>query len=83
MIDVKNEDDAINPNHYKAHAMECIDEMIVVFGVKSVIEFCKINAWKYRYRADNKGQHDTDLEKSDWYIAKAKELSEKNYGMKF
>ena len=63
-----------HPLHYTYRKHECIDEMIAMFGVDAVISFCKCNAWKYRYRADNKGTHDEDMEKADWYINKAMEL---------
>ena len=68
--------DSVNhPSHYnRVGAMECIDEMILVFGKKAVINFCLCNAWKYRYRASDKNGLE-DLEKSDWYINKAQELS--------
>ena len=69
-----------HPDHYNMHKMECIDEMLLVFGKKSVIEFCKCNAWKYRYRAGNKDDIQQDLAKSDWYINKAKELEDKKNG---
>ena len=67
--------DSVNhPSHYnRVGAMECIDEMILVFGKKAVINFCLCNAWKYRYRASDKNGLE-DLEKSDWYIKKAQEL---------
>ena len=68
------EEDVVNhPNHYKANAMECIDEMVLVFGKEAVINFCKCNAWKYRYRSEHKNGNE-DLKKADWYIAKIKEL---------
>lgn len=64
--------DMVNhPPHYKTHQMECIDEMMTVFGEKAVFYYCIINAWKYRYRAGSKGSAEEDLKKSDWYIAKA------------
>ena len=53
--------------------MECIDEMVMLFGVEETKIFCKLNAWKYRYRAADKGGIE-DLEKSDWYIQKYKAL---------
>ncbi len=66
--------DAINPKHYqRENAMECIDEMIMVFGVEAVKDFCACNAWKYRYRAADKNGAE-DLAKSDWYMAKYNEL---------
>lgn len=67
--------DMVNhPAHYNRDgAMECIDEMITVFGKDIVACFCLCNVWKYRYRASYKG-HEEDLSKSDYYMAKYKEL---------
>jgi hypothetical protein len=67
--------EAVNhPKHYgREGAMECIDEMVLVFGVEATMNFCLLNAWKYRYRAGAKGG-DEDLKKSDWYLAKYAEL---------
>lgn len=68
--------DMINkPPHY-THGMECIDEMILIFGVEKVKAFCLCNAWKYRKRALYKNG-EQDMEKSDWYINKLKELESK------
>lgn len=67
--------DAVNhPKHYgREGAMECIDEMVLVFGAEATMHFCLLNAWKYRYRAGAKGGEE-DLQKSDWYLAKYAEL---------
>lgn len=62
-----------HPKHYN-RAIECIDEMIAVFGVEVVKHFCLCNVWKYRYRASDKNGQE-DLEKSDWYMRKYMELS--------
>ena len=68
-------DNVNHPKHYERQgAMECIDEMEVIFGVEAVQTFCKLNAWKYRYRAAMKNGEE-DIRKSDWYLAKCKELS--------
>lgn len=71
----KDEIDMVNhPQHYNRDgAMECMDEMITVFGKDIVACFCLCNTWKYRYRASYKG-HEEDLSKSDYYMAKYKEL---------
>ena len=50
--------------------------MVYVFGAQAVIDFCKCNAWKYRYRAGSKGNYEEDMKKSDWYISKMMELQE-------
>jgi len=64
-----------HPKHYNREgAMECIDEMMLIFGVEAVKNFCLCNAWKYRYRAADKNGEE-DLKKSDWYLNKYKELS--------
>jgi len=81
MEDIKLENEQMSknvnhPDHYNTHPMECIDEMVVVFGIDAVIDFCKCNAWKYRYRAGSKDDVKQDLAKSDWYLNKAKELQE-------
>ena len=69
-------DTVSHPKHYnRENAMECIDEMLLVFGKKVVKDFCLCNAWKYRYRAADKNGEE-DLKKSDWYINKYKELCE-------
>lgn len=68
--------DMINhPSHYTAHGMECIDEMQLIFGKTATMHFCLLNAWKYRKRAMYKNGQE-DMDKSDWYIAKYKELKE-------
>ena len=63
-----------HPSHYcHEHGTECIDEMIAVFGIEAVRNFCLCNVWKYRYRAASKNG-DEDIRKSDWYMRKYVEL---------
>lgn len=64
-----------NPPHYTQNGMECIDELLMIFGKEAVMHFCLCNAWKYRKRAIFKNGKE-DIEKSDWYINKYKELSD-------
>lgn len=67
--------DPVNhPSHYTMGGMECIDEMILIFGKEAVKHFCICNAWKYRKRAMFKNGQE-DMDKSDWYINKYKELT--------
>ena len=67
------------PEHYnRDKAIECIEEMIAVFGKKAVANFCLCNVWKYRYRANAKNGKN-DLEKSDWYMKKYMELKEEKF----
>ena len=74
-----DKDNVNHPNHYNAPKHECIDEMIAVFGVEDVKAFCRLNAWKYRYRAGAKDgeEKEKDLAKADWYIEILMELGQK------
>ena len=67
-----------HPRHYNREgAIECIDEMVLVFGEEATAHFCLLNCWKYRYRSGLKDNGYQDLEKSDWYMRKYKELKDK------
>lgn len=66
-----------HPSHYnREDAIECIEEMVLVFGKEAVKNFCLCNVWKYRYRSSEKNG-EIDLKKSDWYMKKYLELSDK------
>lgn len=65
--------DNVNPRHYKKGTMECIDAMRLAFGDLAVSDFCRCNAFKYIWRCGDKNGHE-DLDKAEWYLAKAKEL---------
>ena len=65
--------DAVNhPKHYQGK-YECIDEMIALFGVQAVKNFCRCNVYKYRFRADRKNGEE-DIKKAEWYMEKLMEL---------
>lgn len=74
-----NEFDVVqHPRHYNRDgAMECIDEMELIFGPEMTMHFCLGCVFKYRYRSGLKDSGYQDLEKSDWYMKKYKELKEK------
>lgn len=75
------EEDVVNhPSHYTQGGMECIDEMVLIFGIEATMNFCLLNTWKYRKRAPFKGKPEEDIAKSDWYLAKYKELEERLRG---
>lgn len=77
VMDGENEGDMVNhPSHYTDSGMECIDEMIMLYGVEEVRSFCKLNAHKYRKRAMKKGGQQ-DVDKSDWYLKMYAKLSTK------
>lgn len=61
-----------HPAHYNRKGRrERIDEMIEIYGPKNVIAFCKLNAFKYEYRAGLKGGTEEDLKKAEWYRKKS------------
>ena len=63
-----------HPKHYNIEGRkECIEEMIDIFGVQDVMVFCKLNAYKYRYRHELKNGRE-DLDKAAWYMNKLMEL---------
>lgn len=71
------ENDMVNsPAHYNQSSIECIDEMILVFGKQVTADFCLGNVWKYRNRAPYKGNPIEDAKKADWYMMKYKELKD-------
>lgn len=75
--------DMVNhPPHYTNGGMEAIDEMLIVFGRKAVMDFCICNVWKYRKRALHKNKQE-DLDKADWYMSKYKELEDKDNGIEW
>jgi hypothetical protein len=65
-----------HPSYYNTGAYECIDEMIALFGINAVKDFCRCNAFKYRYRAGNKNGEsaEKDMKKCEWYTTKLMEL---------
>ena len=75
---IEEENDVVNhPSHYcQEGSMECIDEMIAIFGKSATMHFCLLNSWKYRKRAVFKNGQE-DMKKSDWYIKKYLELGGK------
>ena len=36
------------------------------FGDRAVMDFCKLNSYKYRFRADKKNGAE-DIKKAEWY----------------
>lgn len=70
LFDTIRKADKINPNHYVGQGgKQCIDYMIDQYGAEHTYWFCKLNAFKYRFRAGNKvGESSkTDYAKADWY----------------
>ena len=64
-----------HPTRYAGGKYECIDVMTDVFGVDATKSFCKLNAFKYLWREQNKNGVE-DLKKCAWYLDKLIELTE-------
>lgn len=64
-----------HPSHYKGNKYEAIEVMLDVFGKEKVSAFCELNAFKYQWRANNKGTNIQDKEKAIWYNKKYIELN--------
>lgn len=71
-----NPDVVNHPPHYETGAFECIDVMLETQGKDAVLNFCICNAFKYLYRHNRKNGVE-DIKKSQWYINKYIELSER------
>ena len=70
-----------NPSHYQSMVadlnIDCITAMRAAFGDDEVATFCKLNAFKYNWRAQSKGGN-VDIGKAIWYLNKYLELGGEN-----
>jgi len=65
------EDPVNHPSHYDGKtSIECIDSMLITFGVEYVFHFCMCNAYKYLWRHKNKNGLE-DVKKAEYYLNKA------------
>jgi hypothetical protein len=64
-----------HPKHYNQYPFEVLDMMVAIWGRERVIDYCLINAFKYRMRLGYKDDIKLDLEKERWYLDKALELN--------
>ncbi len=69
-----NVDVVKDPPHYQHGMFEVIDEMVIAFGYQKTIDFCILNAWKYRSRAPYKGKFEEDMDKANRYMEYAYQL---------
>jgi hypothetical protein len=67
-------DNVNKPAHYTSGRIEVIDMMLKCFGKEAVINYCEINAFKYRMRAGRKNNITEDIAKAMWYENKVAEL---------
>lgn len=70
-----------NPSHYQSMVadlnIDCITAMRAAFGNYETAVFCKLNAFKYVWRASSKNGNE-DIDKASWYLNKFKELGGEN-----
>lgn len=77
LFGIKPKKEQVNhPAHYQKNGKECIVAMEEEFGPLAVYHFCKLNAFKYRWRAGLKDDNsvEQDNKKAEWYDAYAKKL---------
>lgn len=70
MLEPVEEKEMVNhPQHYNAcGSYETIRKMELLFGKENVVIWAKLNAFKYRDRAESKGNDQEDIDKMDWYL---------------
>lgn len=65
-----------HPSHYNQYPIEVIDMMLRIWGDEATINFCLMNAFKYRMRLGHKDNVEQDLAKEQWYLNKANEIKQ-------
>ena len=73
-----SEEKVNHPKHYNQYPIEVIDMMVAIWGKEKTIDFCLMNAFKYRMRLGLKDSITQDLAKEHWYLNKAEELKNQN-----
>lgn len=61
-------DNINHPSHYTFGRYECLDVMRDVFTPAEFQAYCKLNAFKYIWRANHKGHSQEDLAKAAFYL---------------
>ena len=61
-------DTVAKPAHYADSKIECIDAMVATFGKEAVQDYARVNAFKYIWRAHEKGKEKEDIRKAIWYL---------------
>lgn len=65
-----------HPRHYNLYPIEAIEMMASIWGFERTVDFCYMNAFKYRMRLGMKDNIEQDLKKEQWYLNKATELNQ-------
>lgn len=69
----QEQEDAVNPSHYKVGGIETIDYIEAKLGYDGAYAYCIGNVMKYVSRAGKKDIADQaeDLKKAKWYLERA------------
>tara|TARA_R100001510_G_scaffold36531_1_gene32980 strand:- start:758 stop:1057 length:300 start_codon:yes stop_codon:yes gene_type:complete len=65
---MQTESDPINPNHYKAGDIECIDAIKASLDTHAFHGYLKASVMKYLWRYDKKNDPDICLQKAQWFM---------------
>ena len=57
-----------HPRHYTQGEVECIDAMVSAFGQEAVRDYCRLNAFKYVWRAKEKDSVESNTRKAIWFL---------------
>ena len=76
-------DEKGNGSHYKEGSLEVIEMIERIWGIEATIQYCEINAFKYRMRMGKKDAPELEMKKVGGYGSKAKELKEKRKPQEF
>lgn len=69
-----SEEHVDHPQHYGHGQFETIEEKRIMLGDKAVRSFCTLNAYRYKARAQYKGNAEEDLKRATWYLTYAKNM---------
>eukprot|EP01049_Picozoa_sp_SAG25_P010637 SAG25_NODE_1185_length_3673_cov_2.798487_2_plen_80_part_00 len=61
-------EDIEHPRHYTQGEVECIDAMVSAFGGEAVRDYCRLNAFKYVWRAKEKDSVESNTRKAIWFL---------------
>lgn len=78
-LNISKKEQVNHPAHYQKNGKECIEVMEEQFGPQAVYWFCRLNSFKYCWRAGNKegNSFEQDKAKAKWYSNYADKLDYK------
>tara|TARA_R110000824_G_scaffold1626_6_gene8009 strand:- start:5302 stop:5523 length:222 start_codon:yes stop_codon:yes gene_type:complete len=70
--------DPINPRHYTAGSIECIEALEAMLTPEQYVGFLRGSAIKYQWRLGRKGDASEDTAKAQWYMERLRAHLEEN-----